>query len=63
MRNRLNDKNIGNLMIGIIIIPRLVFYQTFKEMLLTLKYVTVFAVLFFHMFDDSYHLKFILCYQ
>ena len=33
MRNRLNDKNFGNLMIGIIIFPRLVFYLNFKEML------------------------------
>ena len=56
-------KNFGNLIMEIIILPRLVFYLNFKEMLLTLKYVTVFAGLFFHKFENSYHLKLILCYQ
>ena len=56
MRNRLNHKNFGILMIGIIIFTRLVFYQNFQEMFLTLKHVTVFAGLFFHKFE-TYHNK------
>ena len=54
MRNRLNDENFGILMVGIIIFTRLVFYQNFQEMFLTLKYVAVFACLFFHKFE-TYH--------
>ena len=45
-------------MIGIILFTRLVFYQNFAEVFLTLKYVTVFAGLFFHKFETSYHRKF-----
>ena len=58
MRNRLNDKHFGILIIGIILFTRLVFYQNFEEVFLTLKYVTVFAGLFFHKFETSYHRKF-----
>ena len=35
MRNRLNNKNFGILITGIIIFTRLDFYQNFKEMVLT----------------------------
>ena len=56
MRNRLNNKNFGILMKGIIIFIRLVFCQNFHEMFLTLKYVAVFAGLFFHKFE-TYHKK------
>ena len=56
MGNRLNDKNFGTLMIGIIIFTRLFFYQNFQGMFLTLKYVAVFAGLFFHKFE-TYHKK------
>ena len=53
MRNRLNDENFGILMIGIIIFTRLIFYQNILEIFLTLKYVTVFAGVFFHKSETS----------
>ena len=56
IRNWLNDKNFGILTIGIINFTRLVFYQNFQEMFLTLKYVAIFAGLFFHKFE-TYHKK------
>ena len=49
-------KNFGILIIGIIILTRLAFYQNVQEMFLTLKYVAVFAGPFFHKFE-TYHKK------
>ena len=45
------------LMRGITISTRLVFYQNFSDMFLSLKYLIVFVGLFFHKFETSYHKK------